>query len=140
MVMDQTPSARAPAHSKLRLSRNEVVAAQAAQCADFETAATAVIGAKDVVSLTSTPRLSEDIEEQRLGLLNVISIVHCIGMGVANGEKDAPAPEIATAFELLECEIQRLATGLERISLRCAMREIATPARLEICEAKQGHA
>jgi hypothetical protein len=83
---------------------------------------------------------SEVIEEQRLSLLNVMGIVHCIGMGIANGEKDSPAPEIATAFELLECEIQRIATALESISLRSAMRELSTSARLEIRQAKQGHA
>jgi hypothetical protein len=97
---------RAPAHSKARLSRNEVVTAQGVQCAEFEPD----------------------------------GHVHCIGMGVANGEKDPPAPEIATAFELLECEIQRIATALERISLRCSIREVATSARLEIRQAKQGHA
>jgi hypothetical protein len=105
------------------------VAVQGVQRAEFETAATAVTGAKDLVSPASKPRLSEVIEEQRLGLLNVMGIVHCIGMGVANGEKDPPAPEIAAAFELLECEIQRIATALEMISLRCSMREIATSAR-----------
>jgi hypothetical protein len=82
--------------------------------------------------------LSEVIEEQRLSLLNVMGIVHCIGMGVANGEKDPPAPEIATAFELLECEIQRIATALERISLRSAMREISTSARLEMRRQSRG--
>jgi hypothetical protein len=131
---------RAPALSKVRRSRNAVVAVQGLQRADLETAATAVSGAKDLVSPASEPRLSEVIEEQRLGLLNVMGIVHCIGMGVANGEKDPPAPEIAMAFELLECEIQRIATALERISLRCSIREVATFARLEIRQAKQGHA
>jgi hypothetical protein len=140
MVTDQTTSARAPAHSKVRLSRNVVVAAERVQCAEFAASAAAVNGAKDLVSPASKPRLSEVIEEQRLSLLNVMGIVHCIGMGVTAGEKDSPAPEITTAFELLEGEIQRIATALEKISLRCAMREIATSARLEIRQAKQGHA
>jgi hypothetical protein len=140
MVTDQTTSARAPAHSKVRLSRNEVVAAEGVRRAEFETSAAAVNGAKDLVSPASKPRLSGIIEQQRSSLLNVMGIVHCIGMGVASGEKDPPAPEIATAFELLECEIQRIATALEKISLRCAMREIATPARLKIRQARQGHA
>jgi hypothetical protein len=64
---------------------------------------------------------TEALEEQRLSLLNVVGIVHCIGMGVASGEKD-PAPEFALAFELLECEIRRIATALQRISLRTARR------------------
>lgn len=140
MVTDQTTSARAPAHAKVRLSRNEVVAADGVRRAESETAAAAVSGAKDLVSPASKPRLSAVIEEQRLSLLNVMGLVHCIGMGVANGEKAPPAPEIATAFELLEGEIQRIATALERISLRCAIREIATSARLEMQQAKQGHA
>ena len=140
MVTDQTTTARAPAHSKVRLSRNEVVAAEVVQCAEFPTAAAAVNDAKDLVSSASKPRLSEVIEEQRLGILNVMGIVHCIGMGVANGDKDPPAPEIATAFKLLESEIQRIATALEMISLRCAMREITTSARLEIRQARRGHA
>jgi len=138
--MDQTTRARTPAHSKAWLSRNEVVVAEGLRCAEFETSAAAVNGAKDLASPESNPRLSEVIEEQRLSLLNVMDIVHCIGMGVANGEKDPPAPEIATAFELLECEIQRIATALESISLRSAVRELSTSARLEIRQAKQGHA
>jgi hypothetical protein len=111
MVMDQTTTARRP-----------------------------VNGGMDFVVPAPKQRLSAVIEEQRLSLLNVMGIVHCIGMGVANGEKDPPAPEIATAFELLECEIQRIATALEKISLRCATREIATSARLEVRQPKQGHA
>jgi hypothetical protein len=140
MVTDQSTSARASAHAKVRLARNELVAAERVQCAEFATSAVAVNGAKDLVSPAPKPRLSEVIEEQRLSLLNVMGIVHCIGMGVANGEKEPPAPEIATAFELLECEIERIATALESISLQCAIREIATSARLEIRQAKQGHA
>jgi hypothetical protein len=111
MVMDQTTTARRPLN-----------------------------GGIDFVAPARKQRLSAVIEEQRLSLLNVMGIVHCIGMGVASGEKDSPAPEIATAFELLECEIERIATALERISSRCALREIATSARLEIRQAKQGHA
>jgi hypothetical protein len=82
---------------------------------------------------------SEAIEEQRLSVLNVLGIVRCIGMGVANYEKE-PAPEISMAFELLECEIQRIATAMEKISLRSEMSEISTAARLEIRQRKQGHA
>jgi hypothetical protein len=139
MVTEQTTSARAPAHSKVPLSRNEVVSAEGVQCAEFATSAAVANDAMDLVSPAS-PRLSEVIEEQRLSLLNVMGIVHCIGMGVAIGESASPAPEIAAAFELLECEIERIATALERISLRCAIREIAASARLEIRQAKQGHA
>jgi hypothetical protein len=68
-----------------------------------------------------TGPLFEAIEDQRLSLLNVLDIVHCIRVGVTSPD-DNPAPEISAAFELLEREIQRVAAALERISLRSAMR------------------
>jgi hypothetical protein len=119
MVMDQPITARRPAHSKVRISRNELIAAGQVKCAEFATSAAAVNRATGFVAPAPQQRFSEAIEQQRLSLLNVLGIVRCIGMGVANGEKD-PAPEIATAFELLGCEIQRIATALQKISPRAA--------------------
>jgi hypothetical protein len=139
MVMDQTTTARRSAHSKVRLSRNEVIAAGRVKRAEFGTSPAAVNGAMDFIAPAPKQPLSAAIEEQRLSLLNVLGIVHCIGMGVANSEKD-PAPEISMAFGLLECEIQRIATALEKISLRSAIRVIPTTARLEIPNRNQGHA
>ncbi|MDB6015050.1 MAG: hypothetical protein JWL65_7300 [Gammaproteobacteria bacterium] len=127
MVMDQTTTTHRSAHSKERLSGNEVIASRRVKYA------------MDFVAPAPKQPLSEAIEEQRLSVLNVLGIVRCIGMGVANGEKE-PAPEMSMAFELLECEIQRIATAMEKISLRSAMREISTPARLEIRQRTQGHA
>jgi hypothetical protein len=139
MVMDQTTAARRPKRSKVRLSPNEVIAAGRVKCAEFATSAAAVPHAMDFVALGSIQGLSEAIEEQRLSILNVLGIVRCIGTGVANIENNL-APEIATAFELLECEIQRIATALQKISLRSAMREIPTTAPRETRREKQGHA
>ncbi len=139
MVMDQPGTAHRSAHSKERLPGNEVIASGRVKYAEFATSAAAVNGAMDLVAPAPKQPLSEAIEEQRLSVLNVLGIVRCIGMGVANGEKE-PAPEISMAFELLECEIQRIATAMEKISLRSAMREISGAARLEIRQRKQGHA
>jgi hypothetical protein len=131
MVMDQTTTARHPAGSKLRLSRNEVIAAGPVEYTKLATSATGVKDAIDFDAPVPRQHLSEAIEEQRLSLLNVLGIVRCIGKGVADGEKD-PAPEIATAFELLGCEIQRIATALEKLSLRSSIRAIQAAARVEI--------
>jgi hypothetical protein len=139
MVMDQTTPVPRPAPSKVPLSRNEVIAVGRAKCAEFDTLAAAVNGAMDFVAPAPRQRLSDAIKEQRLSLLNVLSIVRCIGVGVADGEK-APAPEIAMAFELLGCEIQRIAAALEGISLRSTRRVIPTTARIGIRQGKQGHA
>ena len=128
MVMDQPGTAHRSAHSKERLSGNEVVASGRVKYAEFATSAAAVNGAMDLVAPAPKQPLSEAIEEQRLSVLNVLGIVRCIGMGVANDDKE-PAPEISMAFELLECEIQRIATAMEKISLRSAMREIFTASR-----------
>jgi hypothetical protein len=68
-----------------------------------------------------TQPLSAAIEDQRLSLLNVLDIVHCISAGVEDDDKH-PAPEISTAFELLEREIQCIAAALEKIALRSAMK------------------
>jgi hypothetical protein len=127
MVMDQATPVPRPPHSKVRPSRNEFISAGR------------VKGAMDFVAPAPRQRLSDAIEEQRLSLLNVLAIVRCIGMGVAAGDKD-PAPEIATAFELLGCEIQRIAAALERISLRSTRRVISPTARVGIRQIKQGHA
>jgi hypothetical protein len=116
MVMDHISTAHRPPRPKVRLSRNEVVAAARVKRAEFATSAAAVGGAMNFVAPAPKRPLSEALEEQRLSLLNVVGIVHCIGMGVASGETD-PAPEFALAFELLECEIQRIATALQKI--RC---------------------
>ncbi len=70
-----------------------------------------------------TGLLFEAIEDQRLSLLNVLDIVHCIRLGVTSPD-DTPAPEISAAFELLEREIQRVAAALEKLSLRSTMRLI----------------
>jgi hypothetical protein len=139
MVMDHTTTAPRPARSKAQLSRNEVIATGRVMCAEFATSGAAVTGTLEFVAPGPRQRLSDAINEQRLSLLNVLAIVHCIGMGVADGEKN-PAPEIATAFELLGCEIQRIATTLEKISLRSARRVISTTARVGIRSGKQGHA
>jgi hypothetical protein len=128
MVMDQTTTARDLARSKARLSRNEVIPVGRVECNKFATLATPVKDATDFAAPVPRQPLSEAIEEQRLSLLNVLGIVRCIGKGVADGEKD-PAPEIATAFELLGCEIQRIATALEKLS---SIRAISAAARVEI--------
>jgi hypothetical protein len=140
MAMDQTTRARHSPHSKGRLSCNEVIAAEQATCAEFETSAAAVNGAVNFVAPAPKAPMFEAIEEQRLSLLNVLGIVRCIGIGVANSETD-PCPEISTAFGLLEIEIQRIAAALEKISLRSAIPVISTATRrLEIRQRKQGHA
>ncbi len=65
--------------------------------------------------------LFEAVEGPRLSLLNVLDIVHCISVGVTDGD-ELPSPEISSAFELLEREIGRIAAALETTSLRSAMK------------------
>jgi len=128
MAMDQATSARRSTHSEVRLSRNEVIAARQATRAEIETSAAAVNGTVDFVAPAPKEPVFEAIEVLRLSLLNVLGSVRCVGIGVANSEKD-PCPEISTAFGLLEFEIQRIATALEKISLRNAIPMISTAAR-----------
>ena len=101
MTMNETITTRRSAYSKVLLLRNPMRAAGRVKSAEFG--------------------LFEAIEDQRLSILNVLDIVHCIGVGVADGD-EPPAPEISAAFELLECEIQRIAAALEKTSLRSAMK------------------
>ena len=60
------------------------------------------------------------VEDQRVNLLNVLGIVHCMSDTFGDAGEDR-APEISAAFALLEQEIQRVITGLEEVSLRDAI-------------------
>ena len=83
-------------------------------------AGSAIIGPIRVIDGASPQTLLDAVEGQRLSLLNVLGIVHCMSDSfVADGEDCAP--EIAAAFALLEQEIQRVVTGLEEVSLRDAI-------------------
>ena len=64
--------------------------------------------------------LLDAVEDQRVNLLNVLGIVHCMSDTLGDAGEDR-APEISAAFALLEQEIQRVITGLEAVSLRDAM-------------------
>jgi hypothetical protein len=139
MVMDHTSTTHPLAQSTVRLSRTEEVATGRVKRAEFATSAATVGAAMSFVAPPPERPPSEALEEHRLSLLNVVGMVHCIGMGVANGEKD-PIPEIALAFELLECEIQRIANALQRISLQAARPEIFTIARPGMRRRKWRHA
>lgn len=101
MTMDETTATRSSAYPTASLVKNLVCTRVPVKSAELE--------------------LFETIEGQRLSLLNVLDMVHCISVGVRNGD-EPPAPEISSAFELLEHEIQRIATALESTSLRSAMK------------------
>jgi hypothetical protein len=100
MTMDETTATRRSLYPTPSSLRNPVFAPGPVQSAELA--------------------LFEAIDAQRLSLLNVLDIVHCISVGVTD-VAEPPAPEIASAFELLECEIQRIAVALEKTSLRIAM-------------------
>jgi hypothetical protein len=100
MTMDETTGTRRSLYPTPSALRNPVPAPGPVQSAELA--------------------LFKTIDAQRLSLLNVLDIVHCISVGVTNGG-EPPAPEIASAFELLECEIQRIAVALENTSLDSAM-------------------
>ena len=137
MVMDQTVTERHPAHSAVRLSRNNLITT-GVKCTVIATSAGAVNGAIDLVAPALKPLLSDAINAQRLNLLNVLGMLHCIGTGVTSDTQDT-APEFAGAFELLECEIRRIATTLRKISLRSEVRETSRIARLEARRKQQKH-
>jgi hypothetical protein len=119
MTMDETASTRRSVHSHVPLLRNAVCVTGLVKSAEFAPSGSRVNGALDFVDNAPTRPLFEAIGEQRLSVLNVLGIVRCIGFSVTSADQN-PAPEISAAFALLECEIQRIATALEKISLRSA--------------------
>jgi hypothetical protein len=123
MAKDETATARRSTHSLVPLPRHAADPAGRVNCAEFGPSGPIVTAAIDFVNRTSTGSLFEAIEAQRLSVLNMLGIVHCISVGVASDAAN-PTPEISAAFELLEREIQRVATTLEKISLQSAMRVI----------------
>jgi hypothetical protein len=88
------------------------------------------------VSINDVPprALLSAIEDQRLGLLNVLGGVHCMSE-VMDGNEDR-IPEFGAAFQLLEQEIRRIVMELEETSLRNAGRLIAGKPVLHVSPAK----
>jgi hypothetical protein len=123
MSREHTNAARRSAHSKVSLPNSVVGATGRVNCAEFGSSKPALYRAIDFIDDAPTQPLFEAIEDQRLSLLNVLGIVHCISVGVSNGDEN-PVPEISTAFELLEREIERIAAVLEKISLRSVTRDL----------------
>jgi hypothetical protein len=121
MTMDERNATRRSLPSKGSLHRNAACAAGPVKSAEFERSGFAVNGPVRFLDNAPTRTPFEAIEDQRLKLLNVLDIVHCISVGVADGDEH-PGPEIPAAFDLLECEIQRIAAALEENSLRSAMK------------------
>jgi hypothetical protein len=124
MAMDETATAWRSAHSKVPPSRHTADPVAIVSFVEFEPSVSAVSAGMGLLDNVPTGSLFEAIEDQRQSLLNVLDIVHCIGVGVTSAD-DNPAPEISIAFELLEREIQRVAAALQKISLRSAMRLIS---------------
>jgi hypothetical protein len=85
--------------------------------AEFKPSVSFVSASMGSLDNVPTKSVFDAINDQRLSLLNVLDIVHCIGVGVTSADAN-PAPEISAAFELLEREIQRVAAALEKLSLR----------------------
>jgi hypothetical protein len=56
------------------------------------------------------------VDDQRMILVNVLGIVHCMSASFADSAGNS-APEISAAFDLLEKEIQRVVAGLEKAAI-----------------------
>src|ERR1700733_5286707 len=108
MTMDESSDSRRSLHSKVSLHRDAASAAGRVKSPEFERSEFAVTGTINILDNAPTRLLFAAIETQRLNLLNVFDLVHCISVGVADGD-ECPGPEITAAFGLLECEIQRIA-------------------------------
>lgn len=67
-----------------------------------------------------------------MSVLNVLSIVRCIGVNTVNGDADQ-APEICAAFELLQREIRRIAAALKNLSCvaQCALDTVHREERVD---------
>ena len=120
MTRDESSAPRRSLDSKVALQRNAACAAGQVTSDELERSEFAVNGTINVLDNAPTRLLFAAIEAQRLNLLNVFDLVRCISVGVADGD-ECPGPEITAAFDLLECEIQRIAATLEENSLRSAM-------------------
>ena len=120
MAMENSISARLampPDVATPRSAPNEVQRVSIHEC---RPAGSAAKGAVDLADGVPPQALLDAVEDQRMNLLNVLGIVHSMSISFVDTAGD-PAPEICSAFALLEQEIQRVAAGLEEGSLRTAM-------------------
>jgi hypothetical protein len=108
------------ARSNVAASRKEPNAVERMKGSEFPPAASDSNGAVGFVYGAAPQALLDAVEDQRVNLLNVLGIVHCMSASFVDTAEDR-TPEISAAFALLEEEIQRVATGLEEVSLRAAM-------------------
>jgi hypothetical protein len=100
--------------ASLRKAANEVERMKISQCRPVGSASNAIAALADGAPPQA---LLDAVEDQRVSLLNVLDIVHCMSASFVDAAGDI-APEISAAFALLEQEIQRVVAGLEEVSLR----------------------
>ena len=120
MAIEGAISPRRPAHCDAPLPRNASNEVQRLTLAARQPAGSATIGSIRLPDGAPPQALLDSIEDQRLTLLNVLGIVHCMSDSFV-AEAEDRAPEISAAFALLEQEIQRVIAGLQEVSLRNAM-------------------
>ena len=117
----ENPNSSYPAtRANIAISCNAPSELERLRICDFRPAGSAAQSAIDFVDAAVSHRLLVAVEDQRLHLLSVLAIIQSMSAGLADAAGDC-APEICTAFALLEQEIQRVAAGLEESSLRHAM-------------------
>jgi hypothetical protein len=120
MVIDNATSPRRPTRSKVASpckASNEVERVNICACELAGPATNGVVGLADGAARQA---LLDAVEDQRVNLLNVLGIVHCMSANLL-GAGEAFAPEVSAAFALLEQQIQRVVAGLEEVTLRDAM-------------------
>lgn len=111
MVMGKSISPLPAACSNVAPSRNTPNELERLTLCEFRPAGSAN-GAIDFAAGAPPQALLDAVENQRIHLLNVLGIVHSMGVSFADAAGD-PALEICAAFALLEEEIRRVAAGLE---------------------------
>jgi hypothetical protein len=115
MAIEGAISPRRPAHSDVALPRNASNELERMTICARQPAASATIGPIRLADGASPQVLLDAVEDQRLTLLNVLGIVHCMS------DSFVDEGEVSAAFALLEQEIQRVVAGLEEASLGNAM-------------------
>jgi hypothetical protein len=118
--MEESISPRRATRSDVATSQNVPNEVERVRLSEYRPAGSAAKGAIDLVDGAPPQTLLDAVEDQRMNLLNVLGIVRSMSASFVDAAGD-PAPEICSAFALLEQEIQRVVAGLEEGALRNAM-------------------
>jgi hypothetical protein len=86
-------------------------------------AGSATIGPAPVTVDSPLQVLLDSVEDQRVNLVNVLSVVQCMSDSLVDSGQDRE-PEISAAFVLLEQEIQLVVAGLEEAAISARGRSV----------------